>query len=132
VVYNLAPGSNIVVTGATNRGIDANKNTGTTGNIYIRSAGLISDGSSSTSAGFGIRGSNSSSGNMILENDGTILKGTGIRAQDGGPLTWLHPSRQQRHHHQRRRRHRSGEYFEQRKSHPDRQHRRHDQPDRRK
>lgn len=92
VIYNLAAGSSLAVTGAGNAGIDVSK-TGAngTGNIYIRSNGVISsDGTDSVSAtvGTGINVSEASTitglGYVVILNDsaGKIIKSTGISLAD--------------------------------------------------
>ncbi|WP_255351734.1 MULTISPECIES: ESPR-type extended signal peptide-containing protein, partial [unclassified Serratia (in: enterobacteria)] len=86
VIYNLAPGSNLVVAaGAANDGILATKTTGT-GGIYIRSAATMSDGTANTTAGTGINVTAGSSGKVIVRNEaeGTIRKATGISVTDSG------------------------------------------------
>ncbi|PNM26301.1 autotransporter outer membrane beta-barrel domain-containing protein [Yersinia enterocolitica] len=90
VIYNLAAGSNLVVAaGAANDGIIASKTLAGTGNIYIRSAATISDGTQNTTAGTGINISAASSGNVVVRNEaeGTIRKATGISVTDTGSGT---------------------------------------------
>ncbi|MFW5402432.1 pectate lyase-like adhesive domain-containing protein, partial [Yersinia sp. 1252 StPb PI] len=90
VIYNLAAGSNLVVAaGAANDGIIASKTLAGTGNIYIRSAATISDGTQNTTAGTGINISAGSSGNVVVRNEaeGTIRKATGISVTDTGSGT---------------------------------------------
>ncbi|PVZ87268.1 hypothetical protein C9426_11880 [Serratia sp. S1B] len=81
VIYNLAPESVIVaVNDARVSGIIAQKTTGT-GNIYIRSGALISDGTGNVSLGTGITAETTAAtatGNILVKNEGTILKATGI------------------------------------------------------
>ncbi|WP_037384025.1 autotransporter outer membrane beta-barrel domain-containing protein, partial [Serratia sp. DD3] len=81
VIYNLATGSIIVAANNTLvSGIIARKTTGT-GNIYIRSGALISDGTANVSLGTGITAettATTATGNILVKNEGTILKATGI------------------------------------------------------
>ncbi|WP_422066824.1 beta strand repeat-containing protein, partial [Serratia oryzae] len=88
MIYNIAPGSIITVSGSTNSGILATKTTGA-GGIYIRSGATISDGTANVTAGTGINVTANSSGKVVVRNEaeGTIRKATGISVTDAGSST---------------------------------------------